>query len=243
MAQTNGPGSAPVPTRRADRALATRRRMVQAASDMFATEGYTGTTMAAVAKRADVAVPTVYYTFGTKSALLAEALGAAIVGIDRWREPPPEPFDLVELLPVHRWWGDLLTAPTAAEALSVFVSHGTDILRRVGPLMPALHGSSGDRESPDLVQVNEERRAQSYLEVVKHLCAKPAGLRDGLDVEKATDIVVVLFSPEVYQGLVGRGWSHEDCATFFEDSLARLVLRPVTSESEHLDVRPGRSRS
>ena len=36
-------------------------------------------------------MPTIYYTFGTKARLLDEALGAAIVGFDRWREPPPDP--------------------------------------------------------------------------------------------------------------------------------------------------------
>ena len=38
--------------------------------------------------QAGVAVPTVYYTFGTKAALLDESLGAAIGGFDRWPVPP-----------------------------------------------------------------------------------------------------------------------------------------------------------
>ena len=36
----------------------------------------------AAAGEAGVAVPTIYYTFGTKTALFGDALGAAIVGFD-----------------------------------------------------------------------------------------------------------------------------------------------------------------
>lgn len=221
MAATHSP-----PRTRAERALATRRRMVRAATEVFSTAGYAGTTIAAVAERAGVAVPTLYYTFGTKTALLGEVLGAAVVGIDRWREPPPEPFELAELMPVHGWWADFLAAPTAAAALEVFVTAGTDVLRRVGPLMPALHGASGDAEGQQLVRVSEQRRVEAYGEVVQRLASKPAGLKDGMDVATATDVILVLFSPETYQGLVGRGWSHERCVTFFRDAIAGQILQP-----------------
>ena len=79
------------PSTRADRALVTRRRMVRAAYDLFCERGYLGTTISEVARQAGVAVPTIYYTFGTKAVLLEESLGAAIVGFDRWREPPSDP--------------------------------------------------------------------------------------------------------------------------------------------------------
>ncbi len=200
--------------------------MVRAATEMFAAEGYAGTTIAAVAQRAGVAVPTLYYTFGTKAALLGEALGAAIVGLDRWREPPSEPFELTELMPAHGWWSDFLAAPTARAALEVFVAAGTDILRRVGPLMPALHGAAGEPEGQELMRVSEERRVETYREVVRRVAGKPGGLRRGVDLDTATDLVVVLFSAEVHQGLVGRGWSHERCTAFFVDVLAGRLLEP-----------------
>ncbi len=199
--------------------------MVRAATEVFSTAGYGGTTIAAVAERAGVAVPTLYYTFGTKTALLGEVLGAAVVGIDRWREPPPEPFELAELMPVHGWWADFLAASTAAAALDIFVTAGTDVLRRVGPLMPALHGASGDAEGQELLRISEHRRVQAYGEVVQRLAGKPVGLKGGMDASTATDIVLVLFSPQTYQGLVGRGWSHERCVDFFRDAIASQVLR------------------
>ena len=63
-------------TTRAEKALATRRRMVKAGYDQFCANGYLGTTITAIATDAGVAVPTIYYTFGTKARLLDEALGA-----------------------------------------------------------------------------------------------------------------------------------------------------------------------
>jgi AcrR family transcriptional regulator len=210
---------------RAERTLATRQRMVKAAYDHFCRDGYLGTTISAVAKDAGVAVPTVYYTFGTKAALLDEALGAAIVGFDLWREPPSGPVDIAELLPWHTWWAKFQAAPTSADALDIFISHGVDILRRVGPLVAAMHGAVGDPEAAQVVRIGEERRVDSYREVIRFLARKPGGLRRRVSAATATDIVVALFSAELYQALaVGRGWSHRRCIAFFHDVLTTQLL-------------------
>ena len=153
--------------------------MVKAAYDLFCAHGYLGTTISAVAAEAGVAVPTIYYTFGTKAALLGDALGAAIVGFDRWREPPPDP-ETADLLPWHQWWADFQAAPTSGDALRIIVEHGTGILQRVAPLVPAMRGSAGDPDAAGFVEVNEERRIESYREFVKIIAAKPPGLGRGL---------------------------------------------------------------
>ena len=209
---------------RAQRTLATRRRMVRAAYDLFCTQGYLGTTMAAVASRAGVAGPTLYYTFATKAALLGEALGAAIVGFDRWREPPAEITGMAEILPWHHWWDTLLAAPTSSTALAVFITNGCDILDRVAPLMPAMHGSAGDPEAAGFVTRNDENRTDAYREVLRVVAAKPAGLRPGIPLDQATDIVSVLFSPEVYQAFTARGWTRNQCTDFFVSALTAQLL-------------------
>jgi AcrR family transcriptional regulator len=199
--------------------------MVKAAYALFCRNGYLGTTITAVAKDAGVAVPTVYYTFGTKAALLGESLGAAIVGFDLWREPPPEPIDIADVLPWHRWWAEFEAAPTSADALDIFITHGVDILHRAGPLIAAMHGASGEPDAAELVRTSEERRVDSYREAILVIARKPGGLRQGLSVPRATDVLVVLFSAELYQALaVGRGWSHSRCIDFFREILrAQLV--------------------
>jgi AcrR family transcriptional regulator len=217
----------PTAPTRAERALATRRRMVRAAYESFCRNGYLGTTITAVADAAGVAVPTVYYTFGTKATLLSEALGAAIVGFDRWREPPREPIDMAEVLTWHEWWADFEAAPTAAQALELFVTHGAAILERAGPLVAAVHGAAGDPEAAEVARVSEERRVDSYRAMVREIARKPGGLRRGVTEATATDIVVALFSAEVYQAFaVGRGWSPDRCTAFFKEILAAQLLNP-----------------
>ncbi len=199
--------------------------MVKAAYKVFCSDGYLGTTINAVAKEASVAVPTVYYTFGSKAALLAESLGAAVVGFELWREPPAEPIDIKELLPWHPWWSDFQAAPTSADALEVFIAHGVQILRRVGPLIPAMHGASGEPEAAEVVRAGEQRRVASYREAIAVLARRPGGLRRGLSESDATDMLVVLLSADLYQALaVGRGWSTTRCVDFFGEILRTQLL-------------------
>lgn len=211
---------------RAERTLATRRKMIRAAYELFCRDGYLGATISGIAERAGVAVPTIYYTFHTKSALLGEVLGAAIIGFDHWREPPPEPFAMAEMMGVHRWWNDFRAAPTSDRALGIFVRHGAGVLARVAPLVPALHVATGDPEAGPIIGVSEQRRVDSYREVVALLAVKPAGLREGLTRAAATDVLVALFSAETYQSLALRGWSHRRCAAFFADLLPAQLLDP-----------------
>jgi AcrR family transcriptional regulator len=212
------------PITRTDRALATRRRMVRAAYDLFCERGYLGTTISEVARQAKVAVPTIYYTFGTKVVLLEESLGAAVLGFDRWREPPADP-DISALLPWHQWWAEFEAATTSSEAFDVFFTHGVGVLERVAPLVAALHGAAGDPEAAEVLRVSEQRRVAAYREAVRAMAGKPGGLRPGLTPTVATDILVVLFSADLYQSIrTGRGWSTVRTRTFLRGLLSAQLL-------------------
>ena len=65
-------------------------------TDLFASQGFAETTVAMIAKRAKVATPTVYATFGSKAAIVGEIVGGleAEANRDRWgariqAEPDP----------------------------------------------------------------------------------------------------------------------------------------------------------
>src|SRR4029453_15052233 len=73
-------------TTRADKARANRRRMRAAALTLFTDRGYAATSMQAIADEAGMAVQTLYFTFGSKSALLKEMLDVAVAGDE---EPVP----------------------------------------------------------------------------------------------------------------------------------------------------------
>lgn len=231
-------------TSRSDRALVTRRRMVRAAYDLFCERGYLGTTISDVAGEAGVAVPTIYYTFGTKAVLLGESLGAAVLGFDRWREPPTDP-DLTELLPWHHWWADFQAAPTSDAAFDIFFSHGVHILERVAPLVATLHGAASEPEAAEVIAVSERRRVQAYRETVRVINGKPGGLHPGLTPAQATDILVVLFSAELYQTIrAGRGWSAKRTSTFLHDLLSAQLLGNGRSQraATHNEVSVGMPR-
>lgn len=210
---------------RAARALDTRRRMVTAAYRLFCDRGYLGTTMTAVAVEANVAVQTLYYTFHTKAELFGEAVGAAVVGFDHWSGPHGLPIPVDELPRMLTWWEEFQSAPDTAGALKMFVHHGVDVLERVAPLVTALHGSAGDPDAVAVAQLGEERRVDSYRAAVHTLAHKDGGLRPGVSVSEATDVMLVLFSAEVYQALAsGRGWSRARCERFFTEVLASQLL-------------------
>ena len=92
--------------------------------------------------------------------------------------------------------------------------------------MAALHGAVGDPEAADVLRIAEERRVQAYREAVRVIAAKAGGLRGGLTVKAATDVLVVLFSAELYQSIRhGRGCSADRTALFLRELLSSQLLR------------------
>ena len=217
--------SAASPTR-AERALATRRRMVRAAYDLFCGNGYLGTTINAVADEAGVAVPTVYYTFGTKAALLGEAhrrgdrrlrpVARAPAGADRHRRAAA----LARVVGGLRGGADLGRRRSTSSSLTASGSS-----QRVGPLVAAMHGASGD---PEAAAVVRDRRGTPGGRLPgggpRHRRQARRATPRTSPSARATDILVVLFSAELYQALaVGRGWSHAR-VDFFRQTLTTQLL-------------------
>ena len=65
----------------------------------------------------------------------------------------------------------------------------------------------------------------AYREAVRVMAGKGGGLRPGLTAAKATDILVVLFSAELYQSIrTGRGWSSARTKTLLHDLLSAQLL-------------------
>src|SRR3954470_1180212 len=86
--------------RRREQAAATRREILEAAQRLFERQGYTATTMAAIAAEAGVALKTVYVVFETKSGLL-HALWHMLLRGDQDDIPVGE----------RRWYRDVLDEP------------------------------------------------------------------------------------------------------------------------------------
>ena len=200
---------------RRDRARQTRARIVAAAHTEFCANGYQGTTMAAVAKRAQVAVQTVYFVFHTKIELLTEVHDTAVLG-----DPdgtPPERTD---------WFLAASADPDPAKALHAFVTGTGHILARVAPLHPVINAAAQTDPEVATAQAHREQlRVQGYSSLITALHDRKA-LRPNLTVDTATDILLTMVGPAVYTSLVtARGWTHEHYVSWTADTLAQVLLR------------------
>jgi hypothetical protein len=66
--------------------------------------------------------------------------------------------------------------------------------------------------------------------------ARKGGLRQGLTVARATDILFVLLSPELFDALTsGRGWSFAECKRWLVEVLTQQLSPPIE------DVSPARA--
>ena len=182
---------------RRDRALATRRRIIETAVRLFTSRGYAATTMDDIAAAAGVAVQTVYYTFRTKGLLLREAYEFAGAG-----EPDAPPVDQRE------WMRDAMQERSGDRALAVTVEHGVDIFVRAASLWPAVGAATlSDPDVEEYSHTVSARRRAGMGQLVNHLEAI-GYLRDGMDVDRGTAIVCALFSHDTFLAMTrDAGWS------------------------------------
>jgi AcrR family transcriptional regulator len=202
------------PNARAEKARATRRRMREAALRLFREQGYAATPMQAIADEAGVAVQTLYFTFGTKRALLSEIFDVAIAGDE-------EPIATLERPHVQA----LMDDPDPVVQLRGQARLTRSILERLAPALEVVRGAA--TADPDLAELWErsiKQRATVMERFIAALAAKTP-LRDGLDQATAVDIGLALQGPETYDFLVGRrGWSPEQYENWLADALISQLL-------------------
>lgn len=190
-------------------AAAIRRRecVVAVAIQLFATHGWTGTTLAMVAKEAGVSTELVSGAFGGKPGLL---LAAARSSTFAPGETLTEAVASIHLADV-----DGVDARMAAA-----VSFAVKSLRAMAPLMPAMiHAANEDEQALALIQEGRTRRSQMSRDMVR-LLQRSEGEPD----PNAVDLVYLVTSGEVYLQLVLElGWSEERFAAWLRDELERIV--------------------
>lgn len=202
-------------TTRRERAAATRARIIGAAHELFASVGYNGTTMRGIAERAGVAVQTVYFVFHTKAELLSATAEDVAAG-------SPSPIPVLE----RPWFREAVETGDARRTIALAVEHGVDIYRRSAPLALAIREAAlVDPEVRELwsrIEVNRKRAMRLQME---HIGAIDQ-LRDGLDVDRATDVMHVMVSHATYLELVQEdGWPLSDYKAWLFGSVCRMLLR------------------
>jgi AcrR family transcriptional regulator len=188
----------------------TRRRMLEAARELFIQRGYGATALQEIADRAGVAVQTIYFTFGNKRALLKELADVSIAGDD-------EPIATME----RPWFQEALAAETADAQLRLHV-HGTrKILERVAPIIEMLRAAAlSDPGIAELFDQDTDPRFTVHEAAARSLATKP-GIRHGVTAEHAADLLFGLLSPELYLLFVrDRGWSPDQWESWAYDTLS-----------------------
>ena len=207
-------------TGRGSRARATRRRIIDAAAQLFVAEGYTTTTLEQIAERAGVAVQTVYFHFGNKRTLLKEAVDVAAVGDD-------EPVPLLER-PLYR---QLAGERDPHRLLAAWTSGGREIFTRVAPIMAVVRDAAG--ADPDMAaqwRTNQQQRATAYAVFAQQLTDLGA-LKAELSAQDAVDILLALVSFEVYLILTERGWSPQRWEKWMATTLTGALLKDAGGPS------------
>lgn len=185
--------------KRAEKARETRRRIIDAARELFIERGYGATPLQDVADRAGVAVQTIYFIFGNKRTLLKELVDITIAGDD-------EPVATMD----RPWFRDVIAADTADAQLRAHVRGTCEVLKRVAPLVDMVDTAAAtDAEVAALWPEGERPRYEVHDTAAKALVTKP-GVVPGLTAEQAADILFALLSTEIFLLLVHvRGWSPE----------------------------------
>ncbi|MCM6776696.1 TetR/AcrR family transcriptional regulator [Nocardia sp. CDC159] len=200
---------------RAAKTTANRAKMLAAARELFTTRGYPATTMKAIAEEAGMAVQTLYFTFATKRAILAELLDIEIAG-------DSEPIATME----RPWFAAAVAAPPA-EQIERQVAAAAAILARVGPLLEVIRSAAAtDPELAEMWQTNIAQRHTVQLRLAAALAAKTP-LREGITPARAADIALAVLAPETYQLLVHqRGWTGAQWESWATDALTLQLLPP-----------------
>lgn len=202
-------------SRRRRQAEQTRADVLMAAMRLFAEEGWTGTTIAAIAREAGVAVETVYSGFGSKKALVRDAYDASVVG-------DAEPVPLAERPEFAR-----MSEGSLGDRLRAGLDMLADVHERTSGTWRALNeAASGDADLTAWMREADERRRTDVRRSLERILERTIP-------EAQLDILWVLFSAETWRHLVEeRGYSRAR----YQHTLATTALLLVGEEPDLYDA-------
>ena len=203
-------------TRRQEQAQENRARVLGAARARFLADGYTATTIPAVARDAGVSVQTVYKAFANKAGLLKAVFDVAVTGDD---QPIPvaerEQIKHIQAEPDPR---------TKLRMYSEYFVQGAQRAAAVGLL--ARGAASGDPAASAVWDQIQRQRLTGMGQFASHLHAG-GHLPAGITVEEARDILWTFTSPELWDLLViQRGWTSARYGHWLADMLTAALLTP-----------------
>lgn len=212
--QTPAPRAYHSPRRR-EQAGRTERRIVDAATELFVGQGWSATSLAQVAQRAEVSPAMLHKVFRTKADLAKRVYDVAVVG-----DQEPIPFrERPEFLAV-------VAVPDPRAKLRGYTHLLRGLVERVLPIYAQIRAAvtAGESALVDFADTIDNERLYGATGIVADL-ERVAELRPGLSTEQAVDLTWMAMSPEFWALLVARrGWSWEDAEAYAGDHLIALLL-------------------
>ena len=201
-------------SRRRKQAAATRLEILEASRRLFERQGYAATTMAAISAEAGVAVKTVYLAFDTKAGVL-RALWNLLLRGDVEDTPVPE----------RDWYRAVLVEPDAEQQLRQTARSSRIVKERVGALFEVIRGAAATEPEIDDLWRRIQTEFHGVLRTIVESIDEKGALAQGVDVDRATDILWSISHPSLWELLVReRGWTPEDYEAWCADTTCTQLL-------------------
>jgi AcrR family transcriptional regulator len=193
---------------RREHAALTRRRILEAADELFGANGYVRTTIARIAEQAGVATDTVYATFGSKGRVLTALLDMHLVhGADVQNE-----LELPEARAIR-------DEPDQRSQIRLFVRFFIEGVERIAHVYAIMRSAAEvDAEVSSIFLEMQTYRARNVDRIAGWI-AKNGRLR--VSKKRAGEIIWALASPELISMLrEQQRWSREEYAKWLGNYLA-----------------------
>lgn len=193
----------------------TRRRVEEAAARLFTRDGYTATTMQAIADEAGVHVQTIYLAYRTKTAVLAACAARLVAGEE---DPETHPGE-------RRWARRIAAEPDPRRKLALYVKQIATVAPRITLLIDVLRATAPAEPDVDAFLTEMERgRREGALQLLGH--GVPSGTWcPQLTPDMVADIASTLASPDTLRWLTTRcGWQQTAAQRWIIDTLKRELL-------------------
>jgi TetR/AcrR family transcriptional regulator, regulator of autoinduction and epiphytic fitness len=199
---------------RARQARETRRRIVEAAALLFVREGYSATSIRAIAETAGVAVPTVYASLRSKANILRAVVELTVRGDDQ-----------AAPLASRAGWQEIERQQNPREQLALFAQLHRQICDREAAVFAELEAAAGaDPEATQLLAEHDQRRYQTQRRLARSLHRRKQ-LKPRLAAREAADVIWTLASERTYLALVrDRGWKADNYERWVAEQLVTALL-------------------
>jgi AcrR family transcriptional regulator len=196
------------------RARQTREEICRVARRLFEERGYERTTIAEIARAANVSSETIFKAFGSKGALLSVVVASAIRG-------DTEPTPLRQRPAIE----EIRRARDPRRQLALYGKLLAEVNPRLAPLVRLMRDAApGNPEAEAALTTLKANRLEGMGEFAALLHAN-GSLRPGVSRQEARDVLWTLNSPELYELLaIERGWNAQRYARWITRQLAAALL-------------------